>query len=65
MCNDFEAAASALIEVDPYRKFQRSGTGGGRGAQVSAIDFSAGRGSTGVDLCWHPKREFKNLSDEQ
>ena len=65
MRNDFEAAASALIEVDPYRKSQRSGAGNGRGAQIAAIDFGAGRGSTGVDLRWHPKREFKNLSDEQ
>ena len=65
MRNDFEAAASALIEVDPYRKSQRNGTGNGRGAQISAIDFGAGRGSTGVDLRWHPKKEFRNLSDEQ
>ena len=65
MRNDFEAAASALIEVDPYRKSQRSGAGNGRGAQIAANDFGAGRGSTGVDLRWHPKREFKNLSDEQ
>mmetsp|Transcript_4425 Transcript_4425/g.6467 ORF Transcript_4425/g.6467 Transcript_4425/m.6467 type:complete len:288 (-) Transcript_4425:435-1298(-) len=61
---NFEAVASALIEVDPYCKSQRSG-GGGRGAQVSAIDLSAGRGSTGVDLHWYPKPEFKNLSDDQ
>ena len=64
MRNDFEAAASTLIEVDPYRKSQRSG-GGGRNATIAAIDFGAGRGSTGVDLRWHPKPEFKKLSDEQ
>ena len=64
MRHDFEVAASALIEVDPYRKSQRSG-GGGRTAQVSAIDYTAGRGSTGVDLRWHPKPEFKNLADDQ
>ncbi len=64
MRNDFEVAASALIEIDPYRKSQRGG-GGNRNAQISAINFDAGRGSTGVDLRWHPKREFKNLSDAQ
>ena len=64
MRNDFEVAASALIEVDPYRKSQRGGGKGG-GAQISSIDFKAGRGSTGVDLRWHPKKEFKNLTDEQ
>ena len=65
MRNDFEVAASALIEVDPYRKSQRGEQGKGRGAQISAIDFKAGRGSTGVDLRWHPKKEFKSLTDEQ
>ena len=64
MQHDFEVAASALIEVDPYRKSQRS-VGGGRTGQVSAIDYTAGRGSTGVDLRWHPKPEFKNLADDQ
>ena len=64
MRNDFEAAASTLIEVDPYRKSQRNGTGKG-GATIAAIDFGAGRGSTGVDLRWHPKKDFRNLSDDQ
>ncbi len=64
MRNDFEVAASALIEVDPYRKAQ-CGEGKGRGAQILAIDFKAGRSSTGVDLQLHPKEEFKSLTDEQ
>ena len=63
--NDFEGAASALIEVDPYHKGQGGGQGKGRGAQISSIDFKAGRGNTGVDLRWHPKKEFRSLSDEQ
>ena len=57
-------AASALIEVDPYRKGQR-GNNNNRTANVSAIDFDAGRGKTGVDLRWHPKSEFKKLTDDQ
>ena len=65
MRNDFEAAASALIEVDPYRRSQRTPTNTGRTATISAIDFSAGRGNSGVDLRWHPKKEFKTLSDDQ
>ena len=32
---------------------------------VSAIDFNAGRGSTGVDLRWHPTRDFKKLPSDQ
>ena len=47
MRNDFEAVASALIEVDPYRRSNKSG-GTPRTVNVSAIDFSAGRGKTGV-----------------
>ena len=64
MHQDFEAAASALIEVDPYRRSQKNPTTN-RQANVSAIDFGAGRGSTGVDLRWHPRKEFKKLSDDQ
>ena len=52
MREGFEAAASSLIEVDPYRRTSR---GAGRNADVSSIDFKAGRGSSGVDLRWHPK----------
>ena len=64
MRNNFEAAATAMIEVDPYRRSQR-GTSTKGGATVSAIDFSAGRGSTGVDLRWHHKKEFMSLPAEQ
>jgi hypothetical protein len=64
MRNDFEAAATALIEVDPYRRSQR-GNGPQGTANVSSIDFSAGRGSTGVDLRWHPKKDFRALPDDQ
>ena len=63
MRSDFELAASALIEVDPYRKSLRNAAG--RNANISAIDFSAGRGSTGVDLRWHPKSEFMKLNKDQ
>ena len=63
MCNDFEAAATAMIEVDPYRRLQRNPGKGG--ANVSAIDFGAGHGTSGVDLRWHPKKEFMSLPVEQ
>ena len=60
---DFEAAASALIEVDPYQRSNRNTTA--RTANVSALDYSAGRGRTGVDLHWHPQKEFHKLTAEQ
>ena len=64
MRNDFEASASALIEVDPYKRSQRTGAPT-RNANVSALDFNAGRGNSGVDLRWHPKSEFLKLPPDQ
>ena len=62
MRHDFEAAANALIEVDPYKRGSRNTN---RGASISALDFSAGRGSTGVDLRFHPKKEYEALSGDK
>ena len=62
MREDFEAAASSLIEVDPYRRTSR---GSGRNADVSSINFKAGRGSSGVDLRWHPREEHLKLPQEK
>ena len=59
--NDFEVAASSLIEVDPYRRQQKHPT---KNANVSGASF-AGRGSSGVDLRWHHPKEFKELSSDQ
>jgi hypothetical protein len=64
MREDFELAANALIEVDPYKRAQRPPSGRPN-AQVSAIDFGSGRGDTGVDLRWHTPNEFKSLTNEQ
>ena len=63
MRGDFEAAASHLIEVDPYRRASRQNNNK-TVANVSGVSF-AGRGTTGVDLRWHPRAEFLALSDEQ
>lgn len=61
MRSEFELAASSLIEVDPYRKSSRHAS---RTANVSSIDFGAGRGSTGVDLRWHSREAFIKLPKE-
>ena len=58
MRNDFEGAANILIEIDPYRRSTRTNT---RDVNIYAIDFSAGRGNTGVDLRFHPKHKFLEL----
>lgn len=62
MREDFEAAASFLIEVYPYRRTSR---GSGRNADVLSIDFKAGRGLSGVDLRWHPREDYLKLSQDK
>jgi hypothetical protein len=65
MRQNFEDAASSLIEVDPYKRSSRSSqNASGRQANISAIDFSGGRGDTGVDLRWHTPKEYAKLSSE-
>ena len=48
--------------MDPYRRATRNPS---RSANVSAIDFSVGRGKTGVDLRFHPKDKFMALPKDQ
>ena len=60
--NDFELEASTLIEVDPFCCATRTNA---RNANILAIDFSAGRGTTGVDLCFYPHDKFQVLPQEQ
>ena len=62
MRNDFEGAANILVEIDPYCRSTRTNT---RDVNVSAIDFSAGRGNTGVDLRFHTKHKFLELPQDQ
>ena len=66
MRSNFEAAASHIIEVDPYRRSsnQQGNNNRGKQANVSAVTF-AGRGKTGVDLRWHTRKEFSSLTGEQ
>ena len=64
MRNDFEAAASSLIKVDPYKRANRGGGNPWQG-NISALDFKVGRGTTTADLRWHMGQEYKNLGDDQ
>lgn len=67
MRNDFELSASCLIEVDSYKcGGHKSNPGRQSGGEIiSAIDFSAGRGSSGVDLRWYHPKKFMALPAEQ
>lgn len=65
MRSNFEAAASHIIEVDPYRRASNQGNNNkSKQANVSGVSF-AGRGKTGVDLRWHTRKEFGALTNEQ
>ena len=49
MRKNFDLASTALIKVDPYRRSQRPSQGK-PGANISSIDFRAGRGKSGINL---------------
>ena len=61
MKHDFEKAASALMEIDPYVKGRSKGRGT---ATISSLEYT-GRGGSGVDLRWHTPSEYRELSKEQ
>ena len=63
MQHNFDLAAASFIEVDPYKRSQ-GGHHFSKYASISSIDFSAGRGETGVDLQWHPKSKFNEVSKD-
>ena len=55
MRKNFEGSANIIIEIDPYCRSTRTNT---CDANVSTIDFSAGRGNTVFDLHFHTKHKF-------
>ena len=61
MRHNFEAAASTLIEVDPYKRDRKLPYDLGIQANISDVDFSGGRVSSGVDICCHHTKYFKKL----
>ena len=66
MRQNFEATATAIIEVDPYQQSQIApGTRGMNVSTAEGIDFKDGCCSTGVDLRWHPKNDFLKFPDYQ
>ena len=64
MRKDFELASTELIEVDPYQCSQILNQGK-PGANISSIDFSNGRETSGVHLSYHHPKEFKALPSDQ
>ena len=65
MRHDFEATTNKLIEVYHYNSAHKFPSRPGRKANISGIEFSGGRGPSGVDILWHHPKEFKKLSKDQ
>ena len=60
----FEGTLSHLIEVDPYRRSTKSNPTKPDPVKFSEVTF-ARHSKTGVDLCWHTRQEFRDISSEQ
>jgi len=61
--NNFEAAVTHLLPADPVME-NKTRRANGR-AVVSAVTIKSGKGKSGVDLRWHPLKEYKSLNDSQ
>jgi hypothetical protein len=65
--NTFEDSVPHLLPADPVNdnnKTRRS-NGGGNQAVISGVTIQSGKGKSGVNLHWHPMKEYKALSDDQ
>lgn len=60
--NSFEDTATHLMLAGPIEKKVKNHRKPG-GASISST--LAGRGNTGIDLCWYNRDEFKQLNKEQ
>lgn len=67
MRDNFEATVTWLLPSCPYNRYAKgSGRNQGGGAQANISDVTLQRESkTGVDLRWHTKKEYAQLSKEQ
>ena len=54
-----------FIEVEPYKKDHKLPSGPGSQYNIYGVDFSVGRGSSGVVLRWHHPKQFRKISKDQ
>ena len=62
--NNFEASANAMIEVNLYKRSKGSHSKH-TSSNILAIDFSARRGPSGVELRLYHLKESKALAPDQ
>jgi hypothetical protein len=65
--NTFEDSVTHLLPADPVNDNNKTcrSNGGGNQAAVSSVTIQSGKGKSGVNLRWHPMKEYKALSDDQ
>jgi hypothetical protein len=64
--NDFEAAVTHLLPADPVIESNKNRRlPGNKQGVVAGISIQSGKGKSGVNLRWHPMKEYKALNDDQ
>jgi hypothetical protein len=63
--NNFEAAVTHLLPADPVMENNNKNRRSNHRTVISAVTIQSSKGKSGVDLCWHPIKEYKSLNDAQ
>jgi hypothetical protein len=65
--NQFEDSVTHLLPADPVveNNKNRRTNGGGKQPVIAGVTIQSGKGKSGVDLRWHPMKEYKSLNDDQ
>jgi hypothetical protein len=63
--NNFEAAVTHLLPADSVVENNNNNHRSNNRTVMSAVTIQSGKGKSGVDLCWHPLKEYKSLNDAQ
>ena len=65
--NNFEMAVTHLLPADPVIESSknRRHTGNNKQGVIAGVTIQSGKGKSGVNLRWHPTKEYKALNDEQ
>jgi hypothetical protein len=65
--NTFEDSVTHLLPADPVVDNKKTchSNGGGNQAVILGVTIQSGKGKSGVNLRWHPMKEYKPLNDDQ
>jgi hypothetical protein len=63
--NNFEAAVTHLLPAEPVMENNNKNRRSNNQTVISAVTIQSGKGKSGVDLRWHPLKEYKSLNDAQ